>query len=321
MYLVGSYSEGNDRNSIYKVELNNNKLELLGRVESGYNPSFIINDGNNIVFLNEIEDEKNLRILNNINGTATEFSSGGVGPCHINKFKNYIAISNYTSGSISLLKKVGESYEFVDHVMFQGSGPNKERQESSHVHSSIYNAVNNLLYCVDLGCDVVTVFKVSNDKLEKVNEFKSSPGDGPRMMAINGEYGYIVNELSNTVSFVKLGSNGEITLIDRSSTLPDGCNKSSLASHIVINNNRLFISNRGYDSLVQFDITKNKPEDPKWLMLKGDFPRHFIIENNYILIANQESNSLELYSLNNLEFLDSVVIYKPTVVVSLPLTV
>lgn len=317
MYLVGSYSEGNDTNSIYKVELKNNKLELAGKVESGYNPSFIIDDGNNIVFLNEIEDEKNLRILSGLDGTAKEFSSGGVGPCHINKFKDYISVSNYTSGSISLLKRIDDSYKLVDHVKFQGSGPKKERQESSHVHSSIYNEANDLLYCADLGCDIVTVFKVLNDKLEKVSEFKSSPGDGPRMMTIEGDFGYIVNELSNTLSFVKLESNGEIKLIDRFSTLPDGCNVGSLASHIVINNNKLFISNRGYDSLVYFDIVKGKPENPKWLMLKGDFPRHFIIEDNNILVTNQESNTLELYKLDTLEFLDSLSIYKPTVVVSL----
>lgn len=316
MFLVGSYSENGNSKAVYTIEMDNNKLSLINSIESGLNPSFVLDEGDDLLLLNEVGDKENLRVVTKENHSCQVFPSGGIGPCHLERFGDFLAVSNYTSGSISLLKKHKSSYQICDVKEFKGSGPNKDRQESSHVHSSFYNNQNEVLYVADLGCDCVTSFKVIKDKLVEVGQVFTDPGDGSRIMVINGSYAYVVNELSNTISVLNIDSSGKMEVVGRFDTLPSGCNADSIASHIAVNNNKLYVSNRGYDSIVVFDVNEGYLENPSWIMLKGAFPRHFTISGNNIIIANQESNTVEAYSIEG-EFLDSLEVYKPTVIVPL----
>lgn len=315
MFFVGSYSNEENTKALYKLDIIDNELKLIEALESGYNPSFLIEDEKELILLNEVGDKENLRILDK-SGNCNLLSSGGVGPCHLTRFGDFLAVSNYTSGSISLLKKQDDRFKLCDVVKFEGFGPNKDRQESSHVHSSIYDEKRKVLYVVDLGCDTVTAFKIINNRLVKISQVDTQPGDGSRMMVIKDNYGFVVNELSNTVSIIKLDEADGLKIVGRYNTLPDNCKVDSFASHITIDNNKLYISNRGYDSIVVFDINKDELLEPKWIMLKGSFPRHFAIDKEKLLVANQESNSVELYSLNG-DFINSYEIYKPTAIVPL----
>lgn len=311
MLLVGSYSSDGDNKSLYKLNYTNKELAIIGRIESGLNPSFILPDSNKTILINEIESATNLRVIDNRGKTVLQTRGGGVGPCHINKFHDCIAISNYTSGSLSLLK----DNRVVDSYKFSGSGPNIERQEGSHVHSSIFNSNNNTLYSVDLGRDSIDRFKIVESKLNYIGCFKLQPGDGPRMMAINGNLGYIVNELSNSVTVVEILKDGTLRESSRYSTLPESYKGQSYASHIEIVNNKVYISNRGYDSIVVFTIYGDKLINPMWIELNGSFPRHFLIDDDTLFTANQESNDIEVRDLNTGEFITSVEIHKPTIVV------
>lgn len=315
MFLVGSYSNEDNTKALYKLDIIDKELKLIEAIESGYNPSFLIEDDNELILLNEVGDKENLRKLDK-SGNCHLFFSGGVGPCHLTRFGDFLAVSNYTSGSISLLKKQDDLFKLYDVVNFEGFGPNKYRQESSHVHSSIYDEKRKVLYVVDLGCDTVTSFKIINNRLVKISQVDTEPGDGSRMMAIKDNYGFVVNELSNTVSVLKLDEADGLKIVGRYNTLPESCKVDSLASHVIIENNKLYISNRGYDSIVVFDINKDELLEPKWIMLKGSFPRHFAIKEDKLLVANQESNSVELYTING-DFIHNLEIYKPTAIVPL----
>lgn len=309
MYLIGSYSEGDNLNSLYKVEIRSGKLLLVDTIESGLNPSYLISSSDELVLINEISESDNIRTLKRNGELKSIFASGGVGPCHINKFEKYIAISNYTSGSISLLK----GSKLLDSHTFNGDGPH-ERQESPHVHSSLF--YNGILYTVDLGRDSVDSFIINDNKLELSSSFKLAPGDGPRMMEVYKGRGYIVNELSNSVSVVGFGEDG-LYEIAKYSTLPNGLDIESYASHIEISNNNLYISNRGYNSIVIFPILEEGLGEPSWIEVEGSFPRHFLIDDGKIIIANQESDSVEVIDLENQKSITSLTIYKPTVVVKL----
>lgn len=312
MLLVGSYSKDENLKSLYKLEFENRELKLIDTIESGINPSFVLENRGKLILINEIEEKNNTRILTPDGELEIIFSSGGIGPCHINSFLDYTAISNYTSGTISLLK----NNELLDSYTFSGSGPNP-RQESSHVHSSVYSGVNSILYSIDLGRDSIDSFKIENNNLVLCSSFKLKPGDGPRMMGIEKNRGYIVNELSNSVTVVDLQADGSIVEKSRYSTLPENIHLESYASHIEIHNQYIYISNRGYDSIVRYPITGEGLGEPHWIILQGSFPRHFLIDSNCLFVANQESNSVEVIDLETTKYITSMEIYKPTVVTKL----
>jgi 6-phosphogluconolactonase len=310
LYLVGSYSENSNSKSLYKIEYKDGLLKILEEVESGINPSFLqVLDGN-ILLINETDQRDNVRLIRQSGEVESTFYSGGVGPCHIHSFGSYTTISNYTSGTISLFK----DNSLLDSYTFSGSGPNRERQDSSHVHSSVFCNYNSTLYSVDLGRDRVDSFKIENGSLKLISSFKLNPGDGPRMMIIKESLGYIVNELSNTLTVVDLKKGGDLEEVGRYSTLPNGYRGESYASHIDIYKDDIYISNRGYDSIVKFPIIGRTIGKPSWIKIRGTFPRHFLIDNGVILVANQESNTLEVINLNSLESITSINIFKPTVV-------
>ncbi len=109
MFLVGSYSDHSSEDAIYIIDIDNNNLILKKSIKSGINPSYIIPlKENRYLALNEIEDDENLSIIDlERNSVVEKIRSQGIGPCHIHRFLgDYLAISNYTSGSISLLKLV-----------------------------------------------------------------------------------------------------------------------------------------------------------------------------------------------------------------------
>ncbi len=306
------------------------ELSIVKRYYSGINPSYLMSDKRDILFVNEVSDLENLTKFNideysDIKGTKL-FTSGGEGPCHLSRIcDDLILCSNYTSGSLSLLRRQEKSFVLCDHVIHSGSGKDMSRQESPHVHYSIYNNRTQTVHCVDLGIDCIVNYRIEDDKLIETSRFILEPGDGPRMMVLDSEYrhGYIVNELTSSVVTVSIEDSGKLIFRNRYSTLPSDFKKENYASHIAFSPcfNFLIISNRGHDSLVTFSVMENNLTKPIWTGSEGPWPRHFEFCNDgkNIIVANQEGNNISSFSFNNgnIKYTGySLPIYKPTVVLN-----
>src|SRR5205085_2671489 len=113
--------------------------------------------------------------------------SGGDHPCYVqvDKTGKWVFVANYTSGSLSVLSVhkdggLGEATTVIKHT---GSGANKERQSSPHVHCTVISPDNKWLFVCDLGIDKIMIYAF-DEKTGKLTEGKqpfyaSTPGDGP----------------------------------------------------------------------------------------------------------------------------------------------
>lgn len=327
MVLVGSYCDKDDK-GIYNIDVGRSgELRLDNSYLSGESPSYLIRYKNELISVNENDSNQNISRFNIDKGflkRSASYSSGGIGPCHLLIVEeNLLLCSNYDSGSLSLLEIGSDSINLCDVVIHKGMGPNRERQKQSHIHSVTYNSKLDILYVVDLGGDEITSYNIFNKKLIKFNSITLRPGDGPRLMTIDEEsdIAYVVNELSNTITIFKILSDGELKEAGRFSTLPKSYLDESFASHILISNCKkyLFISNRGHNSIVVYEICDDYLKNPKWYGCGGSWPRFFCYSSDgkYLLVANQESSSINSLRVTGGSLIDSghlLTIDKPTII-------
>ena len=155
-------------------------------------------------------------------------------------------------------------------------------------------------------------------------------GSGPRHLVFHPEkkFAYIINELISTVSFY-IYKNDSFTLQNTYSTLPkdyqnelvnnSGAWKAkSHASEIRILNNKLFISNRGHDSIVIYHINEDgKLSDSKWIESRGDTPRNFnfSLDKKVLLVGNQNSDECCLFDVSTNQFLTSIELNSPNYII------
>ena len=233
--------------------------------------------------------------------------SGGDWPCHLalDATGRWLLVSNYASGTVGVFPilengALGEMTELIQH---HGSGPNAERQEGPHAHSTIFSLDNRFVLVADLGIDqiVVYAFDPANGKLNKHGQTHTNPGAGPRHMAFhpNGKHFYVANELDNTVAVYDYhAENGELSEQQTLSTLPPDAPENTVADiHFSPDGKLLYVSNRGHDSIAIYAVAENGYL--ALLSIKpcgGRGPRNFAVspEGAYLLVANQQSGELDV---------------------------
>ncbi|RYD72433.1 MAG: lactonase family protein [Sphingobacteriales bacterium] len=230
-------------------------------------------------------------------------------PNLIELFSKYIAVANYSSGNLAVfeLDAKGLPKEKPQLKQHKGTGPNADRQEAAHAHWADWAQLSDSqktsgIYVVDLGVD--QIFWYPQDAKGKLGEgqvaYKATPGDGPRHLAIHPQkpWVYVVNELSNTLSFTQQDSKGHLTEIQKVSTLPADFKGKNTAAHIIISTDgkHIYTSNRGdLNSISVFDIANDgKITLAQNISSQGKIPRFFLLleDAKKILIANQDSNNV-----------------------------
>lgn len=341
-FYVGTYTD-NGSEGIYRfgLDLATGKLHSNGLAVLSENPSYLAltRDGQFLLAVRETKDEKNesmgyielFKVDESGNlSSVNKVSSGGGHPCHVAvNEEGEVLASNYTGGNITLMRILpsGELSEVLSADQHKGSGPVAGRQETPHVHSSIFEPTGKRIFVADLGIDRVKVYTIDKTtftlKPFKFPEIKLAPGSGPRHMVIhpNGKLIYIANELGCTVSVVQLLDNGAYKLIENVSTLPVGFTQPNTCAdiHLSSDGKFLYVSNRGMNSIAIFSVdekgTKIKlagHEDTK-----GEMPRNFTLtpDGTYLLVANQNTNNIVAFRRNGetglLTFTDQINAFKP----------
>jgi 6-phosphogluconolactonase len=231
--------------------------------------------------------------------------SGGDWPCHleINATGQWLLVSNYGSGSVGVLPILpdGALGEMTDLIQHYGSGPNSERQEGPHAHSATFSPDQRFVMVADLGIDtlVAYAFDSSAGRLRELTHTNSRSGGGPRFKVFHpsGRHLYVNNELDNTVAVYEYDIESsmlrELQIID---TLLATMYDSAIAGiQISPAGDRLYVSNRGHDSISIFEIGDNG------LLTRlairpcvGRCPRYIAISpgGRFLLVANQESDEV-----------------------------
>ena len=242
--------------------------------------------------------------------------SGGAGPCHLSAHwgGRNVLVANYAAGTVEVLPVnenglLGNPTTVIHH---QGSGPDKQRQETPHAHSIMLDKAQQFALVNDLGLDRVMVYRF-DPKAGKLtpNDPPSASvaaGSGPRHLAFSpdGKFAYVNNEMALTVTtFAFDAERGVLRELQTLPTVPEGTGRagnSTAEIRVHPSGKFVYVSNRGPDSIAIFRA------DPKTGMLtaagfeptQGKTPRSFSIApgGRYLLAANQNSDSVVVFRID-----------------------
>jgi 6-phosphogluconolactonase len=211
--------------------------------------------------------------------------------------------TNYGTGNAGIypLQFDGSLGEMTDFVQHHGTGPNAARQEGPHAHSSIFTPDNRFAILADLGIDQLLIYQLdtSTGKLVAYSSVNTRPGAGPRHLAFhpNGKWMYAANELDSTVTLYDYdAANGVLLERQSLSTLSSVSPENIVADiHVSTSGQRLYVSNRGHNSIAVYDIR----QDGSLVLVSiptcgGNWPRNFALApgGRFVLVANQYSNEV-----------------------------
>jgi 6-phosphogluconolactonase len=244
-----------------------------------------------------------------------QVSSKGRGPCHIalDSMSHVAVVANYGSGSIASYKigADGKLSEAVSSLQFTGYGPIKGRQEGPHAHSNLITADNKFVITCDLGTDRLHIFELDDAAGSLVEHnpayVRAIPGGGPRhgTFSPNDKFLYVCNEMGNSITAYQWDRwRGLLTEIQTVSTLPAGFKGESSTAEIRVHpqNGRLYVSNRGHDSISIFDMARDgKLTFADSVPSGGHTPRNFNFDptGKWLLVAHQDSNNITVFELTH----------------------
>jgi 6-phosphogluconolactonase len=269
-FYIGTYTKPGKSEGVYvsKLDTDTGKLgpvELAGKAPS---PSFVALSPDGKYLYAAVESGKGALAAFAVGAggkltALNEQPAGGDGTCHIwvdATGKNVLA-ANYGGGSIVCYRtkadgSLGERSAFVQ---FEGTGPDKGRQEKPHGHAIYTDASNQFVYACDLGTDNVWSFHFDAGKgTLKATEPASGkvpPGGGPRHLAIHpdGRFAYANNEMTLAVTaFSRDTKTGTLTPVQTLPTVPEGTPTKGFSTAEIFchpNGKWLYTSNRGHDSI------------------------------------------------------------------------
>lgn len=323
--FVGTYT-GKGSKGIYWLDFNSQTgvSTLISSTDTASNPSFICvsTSGKNLYAVSEDGNKEHGHIsaytINQKTKTLdfiNKVPSNGDHPCFvaINKKANWLVAANYSSGSLASFSvnpngSINESTQKIAHT---GSGPNKQRQASPHVHATFFGPNYTSVWAPDLGSDKIAVYDFNDNasnplSATAVNEIITLPGSGPRHLTFspNKLFVYVIEELTGTVSAYKIKGT-KTTLVQNIKTHPENI-KSTFGSadiHITPNGKFLYASNRGEENnLAIFSINQatGKLTNLGYQSVSGIGPRNFTIDptGQYLLVANQITSNIVTFYIN-----------------------
>ncbi len=224
-------------------------------------------------------------------------STKGLVACHLTVKDGDVYTVNYVSGSLT---KMGGPT-----LTFDREGPHPTRQTASHTHQVILSPDGKYVLVTDLGGDIITVLD-RDLTLPPVCEASVPSGNGCRHMAFSpdGKTLYCVNELSATVSVFSWADGVLTYLCEASSEVPTDILPATTAAAIRISadGKRLYISNRGEDTLIVFDIDGGtRLTLAQKVSCGGAGPRDFILtaDEKHLICTNERSNSVCVFALQD----------------------
>jgi 6-phosphogluconolactonase len=329
LMYVGTYTGPSSKGIYaYRFDERSGKIAALGLAAEAANPSFLALDPSQsfLYAVNEIGNFQGqhtgaisafqidpntgkLKLLNQV-------ASSGAGPCFVafDRSAKYLLAANYEGGSVAAFPiltdgRLGAATSSIQHT---GHGADPERQEGPHPHWIGLTANNRFAVVSDLGLDKIFSyhFAPATGKLAEAGrqEFSLPPRSGPRHFAFDqrGRFGYVINEMSNTVTAFAVDQNsGALRELQSISTLPQDFKAHNDTAEIAIHPSGRFLyaSNRGHDSIAVFSIDPEKGTltSIEYVASGGVKPRTFEIDpsGSYLLVANQISNKIVVFKIDS----------------------
>lgn len=325
--FIGTYTHtGSKGIYVYSFNPETGTLKWVSNTDSVPNPSYLaVTENKHFVYactesrtpnagsVSAFSFDRKTGRLTFINKQPT----GGSNPVYIalHNSGKWATTANYTGGSITVfpIQSNGSFQPYSQNIQLEGSSVNSVRQESSHVHSTIFSPGFDYLYAPDLGTDKIMQYRFKADLNDPLSPLEapavsSTPGSGPRHMVFhpNSKFAYVAEELSGTVSVYRLSrKQGLLEPVQRIATHPvDSAGPFGSADvHVSPDGRFLYVSNRGTENNIAiFSINRKSGK----LQLKGlqptmgNHPRNFAIDKSgkYLLVANMLSDNIIVFHRN-----------------------
>lgn len=309
----------------YKVDLKTGALTLSSKTAGAENPFYLALSPNQKFLYSiharqfggkEAEQIAAYEILD-ANGTLkllNRQSARGTAACYldVDSTGKTVLVANYSSGSVAALPvnadgSLGKATAFFQHV---GSSVDASRQKEPHAHCIVVSPDNRFVYAADLGLDQIVAYRLDPAKADLTRArqpfVRTPPGGGPRHLTFhpNGKRMYVINELSNSVTFFDYDPDTGI-LIERQTipTLPKDFKGKSYCADLKITPDGRFLygTNRGHDSIACYRIG----EDGRLTLIgiepsRGKGPQNLGItpDGRLLLCANMPGNNIAVFRID-----------------------
>ncbi|WP_428970226.1 lactonase family protein [Sphingomonas sp. Xoc002] len=229
-----------------------------------------------------------------------QMETGGRAPCHValSPDETRLAVANYESGTITLFDLDRHGLPKARTILCnQGRGPNLDRQRGPHAHWVGFTTAGALL-CVDLGADHILVRDVP-DKDDARVLYAAPTGSGPRHLAFHPtlKTGYLISELAATLTVLRPEKGcfvADITI----PTAPPEADADNLGGAIVVAGDRLYVTNRGHDSIATFALDgEGTPHLLGHMASGGCSPRFLLPLEDRLVVAHEEGGGVSIFGL------------------------
>ena len=229
-------------------------------------------------------------------------------PCYIRYHEKTgdVLTANYHGGFVELYHydKDANAFTFVDKKIHTGSSIHAN-QTSPHVHYTDFTPDEKWIVVCDLGIDTVFTYKRTETGLEKVAQYQTKAGSGPRHVTFHPTLpiAYLICELDATVEVLSYDKeNGTFTNLDKIALTTKDQQAWGGAIHITRNGRFVYASNRGFDAIYTFSVDSTNglltlvQTTDSFGLVPRDF--HLSSDESYIVVGHQESDNLTLFKRN-----------------------
>ncbi len=287
---------------LYPLRLHKDGEVALGApVPALADASWGIAHGDGYAFVEE-GDAGRITFTDRTFAVTERLDSGGAAPCHIASTPDGrgIAVANYQDGRVALLRP---GCDAIVHRA-DGAGRDPDRQDGPHAHWVGFDAAGRLVY-VDLGSDRVRALPVADGGFgDPLTLYRAPAGSGPRHIAWHPRLpvAYLVSELAATLTVIDGVSTDRWHARAIVPTLPPGEPAGTLGGAIAIDRagERLYVTNRGHDSVVVFAVDADGGVAYRDVRPSGGAsPRHLLLleAERLLVVANEEGGSVAILSL------------------------
>jgi 6-phosphogluconolactonase len=323
--LIGTYtSNGSDGIYVYRFYTESGRLAYLNHSTGVDNPSYLAVSGNGkfVYAVNENSNdskggvsaftfEPKVGQIELLNKQVTDAA-----PCYISidKDQKHVFTANYTGGSLSVfpVNKDGSLNPLSQSIKpHDALGPDKARQDKSHVHTAILSPDEKHLLFTDLGTDKVHIYRYKPGQVQPLTPstpatINITSGNGPRHIDFtpNRKFMYLISEMGANI-FAFNYNGGAPKQLQSLSMMADGSTKEPGGADIHVSPDGLFLyaSNRGnVDEIVVYAINQETGllTFIERQNTRGLHPRSFVIDptGSFLLIANMKSNNVVVFKIN-----------------------
>ena len=319
-FFIGTYTSGGSQ-GIYRAHWRNEVLQITecAKIE---NPSFLTAQKNTLYAARETNNGSvaAFRVEPDALTPIGEQPILGDAPCHLCVTGERLYVSNYTSGSLTIIDLDADGAFASSPRVIQHEGRSVHaRQRAPHVHQSQPTPDGRFLAVCDLGTDAVIFYPLDGDGLHTPGQRVQTPaGAGPRHAAYGGnECWYVLCELSCEL-LVYTGYGNEAKLVFRFNALRDTDPESTGAALQLSPDGKLLLASvRGANTLVLWNVSPDGIlSGDRWFDAHGDSPRDavFTPDGRHVICACERSDRVTVFALRDgeLVFLHAAGVPMPT---------